>query len=67
MLVEQVAPMVLAALAAPPGTISGEVLGIAGGRAYSFRTRETPGVFAESGTFTSQDIGDQWDELLRGA
>jgi len=67
MLVEQVAPMVIAALSAPPGTLCGEVLGIAGGRAYGFRTRETPGVFADSGTFSADEIGSQWDDLLRGA
>lgn len=46
--------------------ISGEVLGMAGGRFYAFQSRETTGVISEEGPFSEARLPDVWFEATRG-
>ena len=64
---EHICPVILHLLSDAAEGTTGEVIGIAGGRAYGFRTRETPGVFAETGTFGFEEIAQRWEDLIRGA
>ena len=47
--------------------ITGEVIGVAGARTYAFRTRETPGHFAEPGDLSINDVKSHWREVVRGS
>jgi len=64
---EHVTPMLLHLLSESSGDTTGEVVGIAGTRAYAFRTRETPGIFADKDAFDADAIRDRWAELTRGS
>lgn len=46
--------------------ISGEVIGVAGARAYAIRARETTGVFSEGGPFRADALQQVWPEIVRG-
>jgi NAD(P)-dependent dehydrogenase (short-subunit alcohol dehydrogenase family) len=46
--------------------VSGEILGVAGGRIHSFQHRQTTGAFVEGRSFEIEEIGDVWDEITRG-
>ena len=63
---EHVAPVAVF-LASDLGTdVCGETLGVAGGRVYAFRIRETTGAFVEGRTFTPEEIHAQWAQITRG-
>lgn len=62
---EHVAPMVAFLLSELSKDVHGEVLGVAGPRAYAFQGRETTGAFVEGGMFTPSAILDAWDEITR--
>lgn len=47
--------------------VSGEVVGVAGGRIYTFRSRETTGAFVEGGAFTPEGVRDAWAEITRAS
>lgn len=44
--------------------VTGEVLGVAGGRAYAFKTRESNGAFRER-PWTAEEIRDAWASVTR--
>lgn len=46
------------------GELSGEILGVAGGRIYSVKVEETPGRFEDPATFTAEDLKDSWSGLF---
>jgi NAD(P)-dependent dehydrogenase (short-subunit alcohol dehydrogenase family) len=46
--------------------VSGEILGVAGGRIHSFQHRQTTGAFVEGRAFEVDEIGSVWDEITRG-
>jgi NAD(P)-dependent dehydrogenase (short-subunit alcohol dehydrogenase family) len=46
--------------------VSGEILGIAGGRIHSFQHRQTTGAFVEGRAFEIEEIEAVWDEITRG-
>lgn len=60
-----VAPMVAFLLSELATDVHGEVLGVAGPRAYAFQGRETTGAFVEGAAFTPEAIPDAWDEITR--
>jgi NAD(P)-dependent dehydrogenase (short-subunit alcohol dehydrogenase family) len=45
--------------------VSGEVIGVAGGRVYALRTRETAGVFFDAGPPSHEELGRRWSEIVR--
>ncbi|MCA9582771.1 MAG: SDR family oxidoreductase [Myxococcales bacterium] len=47
--------------------VSGEILGVAGGRLYALRVSETPGAFSDGEPFTPLGIGERWREITRVA
>jgi NAD(P)-dependent dehydrogenase (short-subunit alcohol dehydrogenase family) len=62
---DHVAPLVTFLLSGLSSEISGEIVGIAGTRAYGFRTRESPGAFAEGGPATPQWLAEHWRDVVR--
>jgi NAD(P)-dependent dehydrogenase (short-subunit alcohol dehydrogenase family) len=46
--------------------VSGEILGVAGGRIHAFQHRQTTGAFVEGRAFEIEEIEDVWDEITRG-
>lgn len=46
--------------------VSGEILGVAGGRIHAFQHRQTTGAFVEGRAFDVQEIETVWDEITRG-
>lgn len=46
--------------------VSGEVLGVAGGRVYAFRCKETTGALVEGRAFTPEEVGSALDEIILG-
>lgn len=62
---EDVAPLI-AWLARAETEVSGEILGVAGGRIYALQNRETTGAFSESTAFDESEISRRWDEIIRG-
>jgi NAD(P)-dependent dehydrogenase (short-subunit alcohol dehydrogenase family) len=45
--------------------VYGEVVGIAGARAYAFRTREATGAFSDGRPFSIRAVRDAWREITR--
>jgi NAD(P)-dependent dehydrogenase (short-subunit alcohol dehydrogenase family) len=46
--------------------VSGEVIGVAGGRTYAFRTSETPGLFEEGAAVPLGRLAGRFREVLEG-
>jgi NAD(P)-dependent dehydrogenase (short-subunit alcohol dehydrogenase family) len=63
---EHVAPVAVFLATDLGAEVQGEVVGVAGGRIYSFRGRETTGAFVEGDLFTPEQIRDAWSEIARG-
>jgi NAD(P)-dependent dehydrogenase (short-subunit alcohol dehydrogenase family) len=63
---EHVAPVAVFLASDLAADVCGETLGVAGGRVYAFRIRETTGAFVEGGTFTPEEIHAQWAQITRG-
>jgi NAD(P)-dependent dehydrogenase (short-subunit alcohol dehydrogenase family) len=61
---EHVAEVVCLLLSDVAKEISGEVIGVAGGRTYAFRASETPGVFLEGGPSALAGLADRLREVL---
>lgn len=64
---EHVTPLATFLLSDLGQDVSGEVLGVAGGRIYGFRSKETTGAFSHGGPWTPQEIADRLSEAARGA
>jgi NAD(P)-dependent dehydrogenase (short-subunit alcohol dehydrogenase family) len=62
---EHVAPVTGFLLSDLAADVSGEVLGVAGGRVYAFRTKETTGAFVEGRPFEIAEIRAAWNEITR--
>ena len=62
---EHVAPVVAFLLSDRGADVSGEVLGVAGGRVYAFRTREATGAFSEGRPFEMEEIASVWNDITR--
>ncbi len=60
-----VAALVTFLLSSLAAEVSGEIVGIAGTRAYAFRTRESPGAFAEGGPPAPAWLTEHWREVVR--
>jgi NAD(P)-dependent dehydrogenase (short-subunit alcohol dehydrogenase family) len=45
--------------------VQGEVLGIAGARAYAFRSRETTGSFSDGRPLSVREVRDAWRDITR--
>jgi len=63
---EHIAPVVAHLLSDGAADVFGEVVGIAGGRLYGLRARETTGVFSEGRPFTLDEIAEAFPEAMRG-
>jgi NAD(P)-dependent dehydrogenase (short-subunit alcohol dehydrogenase family) len=63
---QHVAPLAVFLCSDAGSDVSGEVLGVAGGRVYALRSRETTGAFAEQQGFTPDGIRNAWGEITRG-
>lgn len=61
-----VAPLVEFLVSDAGRAVSGEVLGVAGGRVYALQGRETPGAFAAGAAFEVEELAASWDEVIRG-
>ena len=62
---EHVAALVVFLLSPLAAEVSGEVVGVAGARTYAFRTRESPGAFAEGGPASPRWLAAQWRDVVR--
>jgi hypothetical protein len=62
---EHVAPLILHLVSDASREVSGEILGVAGGRIYALRTRETTGAFSEGRPFEPAEILSAWAEITR--
>jgi NAD(P)-dependent dehydrogenase (short-subunit alcohol dehydrogenase family) len=60
-----VASLVTFLLSSLAAEISGEIIGIAGTRAYGLRTRESPGAFAEGGPASPTWLAEHWRDVVR--
>jgi NAD(P)-dependent dehydrogenase (short-subunit alcohol dehydrogenase family) len=47
--------------------LTGEVLGVAGGRLSRFKMIETAGAFKADGAWTAEEIHERWSEITRGS
>lgn len=63
---EHVAPLAAFLLSDQAADITGEVLGVAGARAYAFRVRETAGAFSETRPFTVDELAAAYREIVKG-
>lgn len=63
---EEVAPAAAFLASDLAEDITGEVVGVAGGRVYTFRSREASGAFVERRAFTPEEIRDAWAAITRG-
>lgn len=61
---EHVANVVAFLVSDAAADVSGEVIGVAGGRVYALRTRETAGVFFD-GLPAHEDLAKRWPEIVR--
>ncbi|MCA9603405.1 MAG: SDR family oxidoreductase, partial [Myxococcales bacterium] len=61
---EHIAPVVAYLLSPRAEHVSGEVLGVAGGRVYSLRARETSGTPPDA-RITAENLPDFWDAITR--
>ena len=62
---EHVAPVAAFLVSDLAADVSGEILGVAGGRIYALRSKETTGAFAESRPFTLEEIKTAFAEITR--
>lgn len=62
---EHVAPLAVFLASELAADVAGETLGVAGGRVYAFRIRETTGAFVEGRAFTPEEIHAQWAQITR--
>ena len=62
---EHVAPVAAFLISDLAAEVSGEILGVAGGRIYALRSKETTGAFAESRPFTLEEIKAAFGEITR--
>lgn len=60
-----VAPVVEFLLSDLSAAISGEVIGVAGGRVYTLGGRESSGAFASEGVFSAEELAERWTEVVR--
>ena len=60
-----VAAMVTFLLSDLAEEVNGEIVGVAGARAYGFRMRESPGAFAEPGPATPAWLAEHWRDVVR--
>ncbi len=60
-----VAGMIGYLLSALASDVNGEVIGVAGARAYALKTRETPGVFSEGGPADPRWYAEKFREAMR--
>jgi 3-oxoacyl-[acyl-carrier protein] reductase len=61
---EHVANVVAFLVSDAAAEVSGEVIGVAGGRVYALRTRETAGVFFDT-LPTHEDLTKRWPDIVR--
>jgi len=66
MSVDHVAPVLAYLVSEESAHVSGEVLGVAGGRFYGFQSRETTGAISETGPFSQEELVARWSEATRG-
>lgn len=64
--VEHVCPPALFLASDAARDITGEVVGVAGGRIYSFRTVESTGLFNEGGPVDVETLQREWRSVTRG-
>jgi NAD(P)-dependent dehydrogenase (short-subunit alcohol dehydrogenase family) len=62
---EHVAPVAAFLISDLAADVSGEILGVAGGRVYALRSKETTGAFTESRPFTLEEIKAAFPEITR--
>lgn len=62
---DHVAPVVTYLTSDTAHDVSGEILGVAGGRIYAIRSRETTGAFMEGRPFTPEEVGTAFEEITR--
>ena len=60
-----VAGMIVYLLSPLASEVSGEAIGVAGARAYGFKTRETAGAFAEGGPADPRWFAEHWRDVVR--
>jgi NAD(P)-dependent dehydrogenase (short-subunit alcohol dehydrogenase family) len=63
---EHIAPVVAHLLSDAAADVFGEVVGIAGGRLYALRARETTGIFSQGRPLTAEEIVNGWTDAMRG-
>lgn len=64
---QHVAPLAVFLASDLAKDLTGEVLGVAGGRLSRFKMIETAGAFKHDGPWTAQEIRDRWGEIARGS
>lgn len=62
---EHVAPVAVFLASDLSSEVTGEVIGVAGGRVYAIRSRETTGAFTEGRPFTPAEIAKAWNDVTR--
>lgn len=62
---EHVAPIAIYLASSLAEEVHGEIVGIAGTRAYTFRARESTGAFAEQRPWTPRQVHAAWREITR--
>lgn len=60
-----VAPLAVFLASPLAGEIHGEIVGIAGARAYAFRSRETTGSFSDGKPLSVHEVRDVWQDITR--
>lgn len=64
---EHVAPVAGYLLSDLAKDVTGEILGVAGARAYAFRTRETAGAFSETRPFTIDEVAASFRDIVKAS
>lgn len=64
---DDVAPLITWLVSDDATELSGEILGVAGGRVYALQSRETTGAFSEGTSFDERELNLRWNEILRGS
>lgn len=64
---EHVAPIAGYLLSDLSKDVTGEILGVAGARAYAFRTRETAGAFSENRPFTIDEVAGAFRDIVKAS
>ena len=62
---QHVAPIALFLASPLAEEVHGEVVGIAGARAYSFRARESTGAFSDGRPLSIREVQAAWREVTR--